>query len=252
MAALASWQDDAFRAAPALTHRFRTQTARRRSCALVNRAASDLRRGLAPGALLAGLVLAQCGVPSDDTVKAEFLRENPSATVLGVASGETDGGAVYKSIRFRTAGSTEECQVAWEYQRAGFDARAFRTFHKGEPRCLGPARSECDQESERVFGSLPTRVASAREAAAEPKTVRHVNPKLPSKWPKQCRATVSVHEVLIAPTGKVERVFTLKSPCAEFDRLVTSAIAQWEFTPTKVAGKAVPACVTMTTLVDLR
>jgi hypothetical protein len=75
---------------------------------------------------LAGLVLAQCGFPPDDTVKTDFLRENPSVTVVGVASGEGDGDTVYKIIRFRTPGSAAVCQVEWGYQRTESDSRAFR------------------------------------------------------------------------------------------------------------------------------
>jgi hypothetical protein len=115
------------------------------------------------------------------------------------------------------------------------------------------APSACDDASRRIFGRLPARFTpSGKAAVSEPKTVRRVNPKLPPKWPKECKGTVSVHEALIAPTGKIEQVFALKSPCAELDRAASGAIAQWEYTPTLVEGKAVPACITITTLVHLR
>ena len=115
-----------------------------------------------------------------------------------------------------------------------------------------PTRNDCDRASERVFGRLPARFVENKATVSEPKSVRRVDPKLPSKWPQECKGTVSIHEALIAPTGKVARVFRIKSPCAESDRLVSNAIAQWEYTPTLVEGTAVPACLTVTTLVHLR
>jgi len=84
------------------------------------------------------LGLVQCGFPSDDAVKADFLKDNPSATVLDVGSGEGDGDTVYKHIRFKPAGSVAERDVVWGYQRTTSDSRTFRIFTKGAPTCHAP------------------------------------------------------------------------------------------------------------------
>ena len=57
---------------------------------------------------------------------------------------------------------------------------------------------------------------------------------------------------LIGPSGKVERVWTLKTPCKEVDDAVAAAVRQWHFTPTVVDGNRVPACMVVSTLVHLR
>ena len=65
-------------------------------------------------------------------------------------------------------------------------------------------------------------------------------------------STEAIHEVLIAPSGKVERVWTLRSSCSQIDKAMVAAIRQWEYTQTRVNEKAVPVCMTVTTLVHLR
>jgi hypothetical protein len=103
---------------------------------------SPHRRRLTLAVSLAGLAVAQCGFPSDETVKADFLKENPSATVLSVGSGEGDGDTVYMIIRFRTSSSAVECAVEWGYQRIEPNSRSFRIFTKGQPSCPGATSSQ--------------------------------------------------------------------------------------------------------------
>ena len=113
--------------------------------------------------------------------------------------------------------------------------------------------SKCDQVSEELYGSslvLKGGVAS-KAKVAEPTKVRDVRPSYPTKWPKGC-TTSAIHEVLIAPSGKVERVWTLRSPCPDVNKAMVAAIRQWEYTPTLVDEKAVPVCMSVTTLVTLR
>jgi hypothetical protein len=105
----------------------------------------------------------------------------------------------------------------------------------------------CDRTSQEVFGRLPMRIAPWGALTSEPKKIHHANPKLPRKWPKECRGMAAVHEALIAPSGSVERVYPIKSSCPAFDRLVSAAITQWKYSPTLVEGKAVPVCMTVTT-----
>jgi len=98
------------------------------------------RRGPIFLAALACLVLLGCGFPSDEAVKADFLKENPSSTIVDIGSGEGDGETVYKIIRFRPPGSAAECVVEWGYQRTEPGSRTFRVFHKGEPSCGAATR----------------------------------------------------------------------------------------------------------------
>ena len=87
---------------------------------------------------------------------------------------------------------------------------------------------------------------------AEPKKLRDAKPQLPAQWPKHCHGTASVHEALIGPSGKVERVWTLKAPCKVIDEAAAAAIRQWKFAPTLLDGNPVPACMVVSTLVHLR
>jgi hypothetical protein len=117
-----------------------------------------------------------------------------------------------------------------------------------------PSTSDCERESQRLFGITPVRFGAngTKPKVTEPRKLRDAKPDLPAQWPKDCRGTVSVHEALIGPSGKVERVWTLKAPCKQVDEAATVAIRNWEFTPTVVEGTPVPACMVVTTLVHLR
>ena len=67
----------------------------------------------------AGLFLIACTScsmpPSDDYVRAEFLRENPSFQVESVGVGEGDGSAAYFHIRYRKPGEETLREDVWQY-----------------------------------------------------------------------------------------------------------------------------------------
>jgi hypothetical protein len=88
-------------------------------------------------ALATGLLVG-CGGPTDDRVRAAFLRENPDAVITMVAPGEGDSSTVYMHIRHRRAGQAAECEVVWGYQQAD---REWRLFSRGR---RGSAGSVCE------------------------------------------------------------------------------------------------------------
>jgi hypothetical protein len=92
-----------------------------------------------------GLATIACNIPKDEEVSAAFRSENPTFTVTDVASGEGDGSTVYKHIRYRSPGSTVECEVVWGYQEA---QPTWRVFYRSEPglagtMCEGCAKKPC-------------------------------------------------------------------------------------------------------------
>ncbi len=113
-----------------------------------------------------------------------------------------------------------------------------------------PKENSCTQITEKRSGGLARKERATRRNQ-DPKRVRYVAPKFPREWPKSCMgagtgAGVTAHEALIGGSGKVEKVWTLKSPCAEIDKVVVAAIRQWEYEPLLVDGKAVSYCSTVT------
>jgi hypothetical protein len=111
--------------------------------------------------------------------------------------------------------------------------------------------SKCEGASKELLGSPAVR-PGAKARIPEPKKVKHVRPKLPTQWPKECKSTITIFEALVGPSGKVEQVWTLRSPCKEIERAGLEALRQWEYEPVRVEGKAVPYCMTVTTMVHLR
>jgi hypothetical protein len=117
-----------------------------------------------------------------------------------------------------------------------------------------PAPTACELTAEKLFGIPPTRVGTPDQGSivAAPKKLRGATPRFPHAWPQGCRGTMFVHEALIAPSGKVQEVWTLRSSCGEVDEAIAKALRGWAYKPTLVARKPVPICVTITTNVDLR
>ena len=85
-------------------------------------------------------VTAGCAGPTDEQVRHAFLREHPTAVVTLVASGEGDGSTVYKHIRYRLPGRTQECEIVWGYQQAEPE---WRVFHWSEPGLSGTLCETC-------------------------------------------------------------------------------------------------------------
>ena len=114
--------------------------------------------------------------------------------------------------------------------------------------------SECAQESKDRYGAAYLVKNGSKDAPGvkEPKRKHSVQVDLPNPLPQECRRPLSIHEALVGPSGKVERVWSLKTPCPQVDRAVVLAIKQWEYTPTLVDKQPVPICVTVSTLIHLR
>lgn len=67
------------------------------------------------------LLLAGCGGPTDQRVKAAFEQGNPGAEVVFVGPGEGDGSSVYYHIKYRRPGDDQVHEDVWQYvkQRDG-------------------------------------------------------------------------------------------------------------------------------------
>jgi hypothetical protein len=116
------------------------------------------------------------------------------------------------------------------------------------------APSDCERTSRELFGAAPVRFGGSgpKPTVPEPKKVRNAKAQLPAQWPKHCPGTVAVHEALIGLSGKVERVWTLKAPCAEVDKAIAAAVRQWEYAPTVVNETPSAVCMVVSTFVHLR
>jgi hypothetical protein len=64
-----------------------------------------------------------------------------------------------------------------------------------------------------------------------------------------------VGEFLLDTKGKVVKVWTIREallspPFQPFNQAIVDAIRQWQFEPLIVAGAPVPACTTVTVIID--
>ena len=116
-----------------------------------------------------------------------------------------------------------------------------------------PPGGQCDQASKDLYGvAFVVKGGSNKSGVKEPKRKRSVEVSLPSPWPQECRSPLAVHEALIAPSGKIEKVWPLKSPCPQVDRAITAAVQQWEYAPTLIESKPVPVCIIVSTILHPR
>lgn len=124
---------------------------------------TNRRIGFSLGVLAAllGVVVAACGAPKDEQVKAAFLRENPAYTVTAVTLGEGDGSTVYKHIRYRRPGSDIVCEVVWGYQQAD---REWRIFYKGEPGLAGTVCKGCTKSHANSQGTAEQQDSGGRSS----------------------------------------------------------------------------------------
>ena len=119
---------------------------------------------------------------------------------------------------------------------------------------LAQSESECGQASKDRFGATNLVKNGSKDAAGvkEPKRKRSVQIELPSPLPQECRSQLAIHEALVSPSGKIEKVWSIKAPCPQVDRAITTALQQWEYSPTLVNKEPVPVCVTISTLIHPR
>jgi hypothetical protein len=109
-----------------------------------------------------------------------------------------------------------------------------------------PSLAKCERASEQLYGRVAVR-ADAKSSVPTPKKRRDASPAYPSRLPRSCFGGGGLHEVLIAPSGRVERVWTLKTPCSEVAAALEAAIRQWEYEPMELQGKPVPFCMVVAT-----
>ncbi|MBX7185657.1 MAG: energy transducer TonB [Vicinamibacteria bacterium] len=120
-------------------------------------------------------------------------------------------------------------------------------------RSLDISQGQCDQASKERFGAaFVVKGGSNKAGVKEPRRKHTVDISLPSPWPQECSSPLAVHEALIAPSGKVEKVWGVKSPCPQVDRAISAAVQQWEYAPTVIDGKAVPVCIMVSTMLHPR
>lgn len=132
-------------------------------------------------------------------------------------------------------------------------SRSTGANHEGSPPSPPPF-ARCEAESRSSFGELPI---SSPEQLKGMKRTKGRLPKYPD-LPKGTRGRgTSIHELLIRPDGKVQRVWSLREPLFEppfpaFGRAIADALGEWEYEPLVVDGRAVPACITVTTTIHWR
>lgn len=69
--------------------------------------------------LLAAALLSGCGGPTDNTVRADFLRRHPTYAIVSVGVGEGDGAAAYYHIRYKRPKDSAEYEAIWQYLDTG-------------------------------------------------------------------------------------------------------------------------------------
>jgi hypothetical protein len=68
---------------------------------------------------------------------------------------------------------------------------------------------------------------------------------------------MALHTLLVGPDGKVKRVWALREPTftppyPAFEAAIVVSLSQWEYEPLRVAGTALPVCVTVSTNIHWR
>jgi len=128
---------------------------------------------------------------------------------------------------------------------------------KAESRQVSPSPStfaSCEAEAWKLFGdqarSNPRELSSLKRTSGRP-------PEYPSLPAGTRGSGTTVHELLIRPDGRVQRVWTLREPSLQppfppFGRAITDALQQWQYEPLIIDGHAVPVCLIITTTIHWR
>ncbi len=115
-----------------------------------------------------------------------------------------------------------------------------------------PSPAQCEEMAERLFGH--SAVASPRDQPA-PKKIRHVTPKLPQR-PLGRMEVRWLGEALVGPDGDVRAVWTARGPesklAPDIEAAFLTAIRQWKYAPTVVAGVPVPLCLVVSADIHLK
>jgi len=123
------------------------------------------------------------------------------------------------------------------------------SLSEGEKRPTTPPvpTGVCDAMSKDLFGSAATRPIGK---VKPPKKVHDARPKYPEVPAGTVGSGNWVGEAVIGPDGRVRGVSVLHDlkftpPFPAFSKAISDAILQWRYTPTRVDGKAVPVCMTI-------
>jgi hypothetical protein len=124
---------------------------------------------------------------------------------------------------------------------------------------LADADRRCWQEADRRFSTSSSAPSAARQPRPKvPKVLHEVLPSLPSlpEGASFSGCSVLLNEVLVAPSGSVAVVWTVRRDAAEggcppYEQAVADAIAQWNYERVLVDGKPVAFCVAISRSVDL-
>jgi hypothetical protein len=112
--------------------------------------------------------------------------------------------------------------------------------------------ARCEAECMRAFGQMPQ---ARRDALEKLKRLSGTQAKYPD-LPKGTRGSGNaLHELLIAPDGRVTRVWTVREPSFEprfpaFNQAIVVALQGWQYAPLTVEGRAVPVCLMVTTNIN--
>jgi TonB family protein len=89
------------------------------------------------------------------------------------------------------------------------------------------------------------------KVTSQPKRIKAPPPAWPADEPHRRGKGLPIIEAVIGPDGKVVDTRLMRRsqwdpPWPEFDQAAVDAVGRWVYTPTKVNGRAVPVCVTIT------
>lgn len=105
------------------------------------------------------------------------------------------------------------------------------------------AAEQCAAAAKAKYGAAPPRIeCKDGKCLRGPKRIKYSSPEFPSPWPATCLGTTATHELMIAPDGRVSRIWTVQPGCPELDGAMRTAMSSWEYAPIVVDGAPTPAC----------
>jgi hypothetical protein len=112
----------------------------------------------------------------------------------------------------------------------------------------------CEGEASDVVGR---RLQKSSGKIHAPRRIRGAQPKFPVLPQGTTLGGVWVGEVLVAATGKVARVWTVRPfqitpPFPPLNRSIVEAIRQWEYEPLRIDSEPRHFCMTVTTNINLQ
>jgi hypothetical protein len=119
---------------------------------------------------------------------------------------------------------------------------------------VDPPQTVCEREAKKLPRGRAVGAGPATSRA--PKRIRHVSPTYPPFPAGTTGQGIWIGEVLIDSRGKVSQVWTIREvvitpPLPGFNKAITDAVGQWEYTSPQVNKAAVPVCMTVTVNVNV-